>query len=512
MKANSRTKNSFLNAASSFGGQFLTIILKFVTRTIFIQTLGVEYLGINGLFVDILTMLSLTELGLDTAMNYRLYKPVAEKNERTIRIYLKFYKNAYRVIGLVIFILGLLLIPSLRFLIKDYDNLATLGINATLVFLLYLMQSVASYLFFAYKSVVVRIYQKEYILNLVSYIIIIATNAAQIAVLLIWKNFVAYVALFLVFAVLQNFIYAIITQRLFPKLFIKEKDSLSWAEIKNLIKDCGALFVYKVNGVVIKASNNLILSAFIGLSIVGLYSNYLLFYMTIRTVFAQLYKAVKASMGNLYATSNVEQQYFFFEITNYITAILYGTAAVGIAVVADELISVWIGNDFIIARPFALLIGIEIFFVGINSNLGQIRSITGVFRQMWYRPLMGIVINLVVSIVLVQFIGIYGVIIGTISAQILTNFMIDPSVIHKHAFQNYKPVSKYYVKNITYMMVLLVVGFFDWWLCSVLLPGKGWISVVLHSAICAITVPAVFLLVYWKKPELQYFVRKIKLD
>ena len=343
-KSSSRTKNSLLNVATSFGGQFLTIVFKFVTRTIFIRTLGIEYLGINGLFSDILLMLALTELGFDTAINFKLYKPVAENDEQTIRVYLKFYKMAYRTVGVVILLFGLMLIPALQFLIKDYDNLASLGINATFVFLLFLMQSISSYLFFAYQSVIIKVYQREYILHLVGYLITILTNVSQIAVLIIWKNYIAYIIMFVVFSILQNLVYALIARKAYPQLFVKEANSLSWQEIISLIKDCGALFINKLNRVVIKSSNNLVLSAFIGLGIVGLYSNYLLFYMTIRRIFSEFYKGIKASMGNYYATNDLENRYFLFKVTNFFTVILYGTAAVGIAVVADELISVWIGE------------------------------------------------------------------------------------------------------------------------------------------------------------------------
>ena len=144
----SRIKNTLLNILTSLGGQLLATILKFVTRTVLIHTLGKAYLGINGLFSDILTMLSLTELGLDTAINFKMYKPLAEKDAQRVRVLLIFYKQAYRIIGIIILLLGLCLIPALPYLIKDYGSLNALGIDAVLIFVLYLLQSVSSYLFF----------------------------------------------------------------------------------------------------------------------------------------------------------------------------------------------------------------------------------------------------------------------------------------------------------------------------------------------------------------------------
>ena len=213
-----RTKNSLLNITSSIVGQMLATILKFVVRTVFIHTLGKAYLGINGLFSDILTM---------TAINFKLYKPLAEGDDKRVRMLMKFYKQAYRVIGCVIFILGLCLIPALPYLIKDYDSLEALGINAALIFSLHILRTVSSYLFFAYRSAIMKANQKQYILDIAGYIITIATNLTKILVLVLWQNFVIYTATVIVFNIIQNLVNAIIAQHYYPQFFEKEPDSIS---------------------------------------------------------------------------------------------------------------------------------------------------------------------------------------------------------------------------------------------------------------------------------------------
>ena len=504
MAKSSRTKNSILNLLSSLGGQLLITILRFVVRTVFIQTLGKSYLGINGYFADILNMLSLAELGFDTAINYKMYKPLAEHDDKRIRVLIKFYKLAYRAVGLVILSLGLLLIPLLPHLIKDYSHLVEIGINPPLIFVLFLLQTVFSYLFFAYRSAVMVANQKKYILDVADYIVTIAMNAAQIAILVLTKDFIIYTAAAIAFVVLKNFVNAMIAQKFYPQFFIPEPDRLSKEEVRDLFKDCGALFIYKINNTVLKATDNMVLGAFAGMVVVGLYSNYLLFYTTIKSYLRKLYSAVKASTGNLFATESVEAKYRFFEVMNFLTVILYGTAAIGIAVCANELITVWIGTDYLIAQPFSILVGIEILTSGLKQNLGQIRTVTGVFRQAWKRPILSAIINLVSSIILVQFIGIYGVILGTILADCLTNLAIDPKIIHKYSFEGYKPVSYYYIKNLKFLLVLAAVGAFDMWVCSWLLTGHGWFSVIIHIGIVALTVPSVFIFLYRKSYESKY--------
>lgn len=500
----SRTKNSILNLSSGVIGQLLITVLRFITRTVFIQILGKSYLGINGYFSDILNMLSLTELGFDTAINFKLYKPLAEHDDKRVRVLLKFYKLAYRAVGIIIVLLGLLLIPFLPFLIKDYSRIVDIGINVPLVFILFLLQSASSYLFFAYRNAIMTANQKKYILDIAGYVGTILTNALQILSLILFKDFIVYTAIVIIVTILQNIVNAVIVQKYYPQFFIKEQNSMSKEEVKELFKDCGALFVYKINSTVLKATDNMVLGAFAGMVIVGLYSNYLLFFSTIKSLLRKLYSAVKASTGNLFAIEGVETQYHFFETMNFLTIIFYGTAAVGIAVCADELITTWIGSEYLIAKPFAFLVGIEILTTGLKQNLGQIRTVTGVFRQAWKRPILSAIINLVSSIILVKFIGIHGVIIGTILADILTNLLIDPKVIHVYSFNNYKPVSRYYKKNALFLLVLVCVGVFDFWICSFFFINHGWFSVILHIIIVAISVPLTFILVYWKSYECKY--------
>lgn len=509
-KQQSRTINSIKNIATSIGGQFLTIILKFAVRTVFIHTLGKAYLGINGLFSDILTMLSLTELGFDTAINFKLYKPLAEKDMKKIRILMKFYKQAYKVVGGVILLLGIALIPALPHLIRDYDSLAALHINATLIFLLYIIKSVSSYLFFAYRSAIIKADQKKYILDLADFVIAIVDNLVQILVLVFLKNFLVYTASMIVFSIIRNLVNAVIAQKYYPDAFSQEEASLSKEEVIAMLKDCGALFVFRLNGVVAKATDNTVISAFLGLTAVGLYSNYLLFYTTIKSLLDKIYVAVKASMGNLFAVSDIEKKYSFFLVMNFLSAVLFGTAALGVAICADELIDVWVGNDFIIPSYFSVLIGGEIYLHGLTMNLEQIRNVSGVFRQMWYRPLFSVLINLISSICLVQVIGIHGVIIGTLLSILLTNIAFDPSIIHKYSFNNYRPVSDYYLRNLLYFAIIIAAGFANAWLCSVILPSRGWLSVITHIMIISIDVPAVFTLIFWKTNECKYLVNSGK--
>ena len=510
MRKSSRTINSTKNVVTSLLSQGLSVILKFVTRTVFINTLGKSYLGINGLFSDILTMLSLAELGIDTAITYRLYKPIAEDDHDRLRILMKFYKYAYLVIGAFILVVGAALIPFLPVLIKDYSTLGDLGINPVLIFLLYLFNTASSYLFFAYRSSIIKAAQKLYITTIVTIIVSIVSQIVQIVILLLFKDFTLYVAISIAFSIITNWICSIIAKKMYPEVFVRTDKRIEKKEIKDIFKDLGAVFVSKVNTVVLKATDNIVLSAFIGIATVGLYSNYLMLYTTIKSFLTALYNATKASMGDLFAQSDLKTKYNFFKLMNYITIILYGTAAVGVGVLANEFILSWIGSEYLIKMPFSILIGIEVLFMGIKQNLNQIRNVSGLFRQMWMRPLLGTIINLAVSIALVKPLGIFGVIIGTITADIATNFAIDPKIIYSVGFKGEWRVSEYYFRNVRYIVELFLVGIVDYFICRYFISGLGWISVIAHGIICVISVPAYMLIVYRKSDEAKYVFNKGK--
>ena len=506
----SRTKNTIINAATGMGTQLLVTALQFTTRTVFIRTLGRSYLGINGLFSNILTVLSLTELGLDTAINFKLYKPLAEGNVPRVRVLMKFYRQAYIIIGLAVTGLGLAVVPFLSILIKDYDSVTALGINPVLIFLLFLAQSSSSYLFFASKSAILKADQKMYIANRVHLGVTFIITIVQIITLVLYKNFVFYTILGVLSAIITNYITSRIAVKYYPNVFTKTNEQLSGSEVKSIYKDLGALFVFKVNSVVVKATDNIVLSAFIGVGIVGLYSNYSLFYSSIIVFLNKIYSAVDAGIGNLFATENVEKHYRFFQIMNYLTVIIFGTASVGLAVCADELISIWAGNDYVIPNYFALLIGVEILFHGLKTNLTQIRNASGAFRQMWYRPLIGIIINIIVSVGLVQKMGIHGVIIGTIVSDLFSNILFDPLIVYKYSFNGIRSVSEYFVKNLVYLTVIAVVFIIDKRLCNIFSFNNGWTSVIAHIVICGLSVPLVFCTVFYRTHENKYLIRIMK--
>ncbi len=509
-KQNSRTVNSLLNFISSIGGQLLNIFVQFIVRTVFIRTLGKSYLGIGGLFSNILSMLSLVEFGVGSAILFKLYEPLAKHDEKRINILVHFYRKVYFFIGIAISCIGICLIPFLRFLIKDYDRLLGLNINVVVIFLMYLFKTVSSYLFLAYKSSLIKADQKEYLVNAITYFVTIITAMIQIMVLLIYPRFEVYVLISILQVIFQNLVCAILANKMYPFITEKVNETLDKKEIIEVVKDCSALFLYKLNGVVLKATDNIILSAVCGLDTVALYSNYYVFYTSINTLFSKIFNSISHSLGNLHTTHDVKHEYEVYEVINLLAIILGGTAGVGIFVVSNAAVSAWIGDEWLLEQPFSLLMGIEIVGLVLRQPMNKYRATMGLFQQAKYRPVAGMIINLVVSVALVSKWGICGVLVGTIVADWTTIMWYDPIIIHKYGFKNaYSPV-RYFSKLFKYLAIVSVIGALDYMLCVKFIGGRGWIPVFIYASIVVVTVPTAILAVTIKTHETQFLLNKVR--
>ena len=514
-----RTQNSFFNMVTGLGSELLLVVMNFITRRIFIQTLGSSYLGIEGYFTNILSILSLTNLGFGTAIVFKLYKPIEEKDQRRIQVLMRLYREVYFVVGCIIGGLGLILIPFLPRLVRDYGRLASLGLNGVFIFLLYLSKTVSSYWFFAYKNAFIRATQKGYLLTIVGYAVSIADCIAQILILVFTGNFVLYLVTQILFVILKNIINAIVCDRRHPYLREKITERVSRAEVIGIFKDCTATLLHQISGTVMRSSDNVVLGAMVGLGPVGLYANYLMIESNLSSLLNSVINATEASLGSLHSTNHLDWSRLCFRVVNFCSMWLYGVGGIGVAVLANEFIPLAFGQNnlvvtswttaggTVVSTPLAFLIGIEIYLYGQINYCRIFRNITGTFRQVKYRPIASVIVNLVVSAALVPWLGIAGCVVGTIVAYQTTYLIFDPRVICRSALQQ-SPRS-YYLTNILYKAVTLAAGFLSWWLCSLISLG-GVIGFIVRGCVCVAAPSAVFTLCYHRTEEFRFMLHTVR--
>lgn len=499
-----RIKNTFFNTITGILGKVISLILGFVSRTLFIYVMGQEYLGLNGLFTNILSMLSLAELGFGSAVVFSLYKPIHENDTRKIQQLMCFYKNTYRKIGVLIGGAGIVLMPFLKYIVNFPQNI---DINFQLVYALFLLNNVSSYLFFGYRRALVTASQKQYLLRIYDYISSIVLCLGQILILLVTHNYILY----LITNFLVNYIFDFIVYKKIGKLnpYLNEKtDPLEKTEKNAIYKNVKGLFLYKIGNVVLNATDNIIISAFVGTISVGLCSNYTYIITTVNSFLAVIFDSMIASVGDLNVSSDKSKKKEIFNRILFINFWIYGFCFIAILCLSTPFIHLWLGKRYTLDFVTTGILAFNFLLTGLEYTAYIFRTGCGKFTQMKYRPLIAAIINLVASILLVQIIGIKGVFLGTTISRILTYTWADPYIVFKWVFE--EPMLEYFKVYLKYFIIIIITAIGIKTIVNVEICRQFTYDFLLDALICGGVVNVIFYLVFRKTEEFQYFADLVK--
>ncbi len=495
-----RVESSIKNISSGLVLQATTLVLGFISRTFFIKILGVTYLGTNGLFSNILSLLSLAELGIGQAITFNLYKPIAEGNNDKICALMNFYKKFYRIVFLFVLSVGLLLTPFLKIIINSDEVIP----NLELIYIMYVINSAASYLFI-YRSTLVIASQKTYILNKIEYLFSIVATIAQISVLLLTKNYIVYLATQILTTITQNIIIAIKSNKLFPYLK-NSKTKLEAEDKSSLIKDIKALLLYKVGTLALNSTDNILISFFVGIKKIGLYSNYTLITTSISKILNTVFNSLIASIGNFNAIETNKRKVEMFKIVNMSSYWLYGVCSICFFCVANSFIVFWVGEEYLLGLRELFVITVNMYIGGMLFAPTNYRQTMGLFVYGKYRPIISAIINLGASIILGSFLGLEGILLGTIIARLTTNAWFDPYIIFKKGF-GISPSLYFYdylLKAAVFFITMLLC-----YILTMIIPYFSF-SFILKGIVSFVVSNLIFLIVFGKSNEIRYLFSILK--
>ena len=488
-----RTKNSIKNIIMNFLYNFLNYGLRFASRIVFVKTLAKVYLGVNGLLSNVLGILALTELGIGTAIGYSLYEPLAKNNTKKVRSLMQFYKKAYRIIALVVLVLGLILLPVLPYLIKNGDGIENLNI----IYIIFLLNMAVGYLF-SYKRTLVSSDQKNYLIVPFTMSFNIITSVLQIVVLLLFKNYIVYLLMQSVCIVLENIIVNRYIDKKYPYLTSNEEilpiDKTELAIIKTKIK---ALLLHKVGSYTLSSTDNLIISKLIGIVTVGIYSNYSLIINMISSFIYLLVSNVIASLGNLIASENPKKCFKVFNEMNFICFVLYGISFVCFINLFNPFIELVFGSNYLLTMPVVYIIVINFYLTGLNNVVISIQTASGLYEKDKYVPLIQSAVNLVISIYLGKKIGLAGVFIGTIISTFIP-LIVKPVIVYKNVFKENVTL---YFKDFTKQAIVVIISvYISTFIAKYVQISNFYINFVVLLLI-SLVVPCVIIFIVFHKNE-----------
>ena len=505
MHNRSRTEYSVINILTGLGGYFLNTVLGFVCRMVFVQCLSADYLGVNGLFTNIITMLSLTELGIGSAIGYALYKPLAQNDEEKIASLMQLYGKAYRIIGIFISVIGLALMPFINVIIREQPNISE---SIYLLYILNLFNTVSTY-FWGYRTTLLTAAQKNYIVAAISYVISIVQSILQMVFLLLFRTYLGY----LLIQTVGNFLYKILVSYFaethYPCIKKKNIKPLPKDEQRVIFANVRDLMIYKLASLLVNSTDNILITFFSGLATTGIASNYTLLVNTLNSLLGQVFNGLTASVGNHNASEPKEKQFQMFSFLNMMNFWIFGWASLGIIFCSSDLVQLCFGEEYVLSIEIPLIMAVNFYTVGMMNAVWTYKHTLGLFHYGRFMQIFTGILNIVFSVVLGTYWGVFGILAATVLARACTSLWYDPIAVYIHGFGR-SPWS-YLAKYMKYLLVLLAAAV----LCQLsfaLAGGPLLVKTLLKIVLCSVVTNATFIALFFRTPEFQmlkHFARQI---
>ena len=497
----SRTENVARNIVWSYVANIVTMFLRFISRTVFIYTLGSDYLGFNGLFTNVLGILSFTELGIGSVLNYSLYKPLATNDTEKTKSLMALYKKAYRVIMLVVLVIGLGIMPLLPYMIKGAENVD----HVYLYYGFFLFNTVTSYMV-SYKSGLMNAAQKEYVITSINAVVNILTVLIQCIALVAFRNYLVYLFVQSAFQLVQNIFISICVNKHFPLLKEKNVKKLPKEDTRVLVDNVEAMVCHKIGDVCVHQTDNIIVSSFVGLAAAGKISNYTLITSSLNTIVATIINNCVSSMGNFISVESKERRKGIFKVYNLLAFWIYGVVAVELFVLFQPFVEIWAKKKNLIDDFTVGLIVLEFYFTGLRSAVGNFKTACGIFKADKYIGVVQAVVNLVLSIWLVKHIGLPGVYIGTI-AQGMVDLIWRPKIIYQIEFK--ESPKEYFFIWFHYLMLLAFMTLLAKIVASKILVQVSFVRIIITGIIIMIFNNFILYMIFRKTKEFLFLRDKI---
>lgn len=499
-----RTKIAIKNIVFALTSNIATSFLGFISRTVFIYILGSTYLGISGLLQNIFGLLAISELGLSTAIGFSLYKPLANNDNKLISTLMTIYKKAYRIIGVFILFTGIIMYKYIDFFV----DVRQLPDEIIYIYYMYLINIVVGY-FISYKQVLILSDQSSYKLVPIQIKINILTVIIQIIYLIIFKNYIGYLALQILSSIILNYIQNRYITKRYKYINFKSKDKLPKEEFNSIKKNVVGLMITKLGDFCVNSTDNLIISKFIDLVSVGLYSNYILLRELVNGYIRIIFSNITSSFGNLIAKEDERKCLEVFNVLFFISFVIYSFEAVALVCLYNPFIEIWIGKEYLFSFDIVLAIVVNNYLTGLRIPIITMKGAAGIYAEDAWVPFGFSIINLFASIILVNKFGVLGVVVGSIIGSLLTADWYRPVVIFRKVFK--KSVIHYFKRYILYLALGSIYMKICIEICSIISLNNPIINLIIKSMVCVIVPNLITIILFYKTNEFKYVINIIKL-
>lgn len=506
MDNQSRVTKSLKNTIFGMGGHLFSLIVSFISRSFFIHILGAEYNGVNGLFTNILQILSLAELGFATSIAYALYKPLKENDEKTAAMLMHYFAKIYRIIAIVVAIAGACCIPFLQYLIAEDISQLSFSINELRIyFIMYLANTVCSYLL-AYKRTIITADQNSYIISNVDNLCNIVLYTLQIVLLYITKNFYAYLSIMVAKTIINNLVIHIIASKRYPYLSQYKNEKLPKSERSEIFKNVQALFMHRIGTVIVLSTSSVIISAFVSLIDAGKYANYTMIVTGVNGFINIIFNSITASIGNLCLSDDKEYQYVVFKRISYVSNFFAVFTFVCYVCLFNDFITIWINEDMQFGLPIVLVVSFNAMIAYCRKTVLAFKDGMGLFRKDWFKPITEAAVGIGLAIGLSYIWGTFGVIIGYALATVFIAVPVENFVLFKYGLK--QKILPQIIRTLIVIVFGFVLAAFTYGICYFIPDGIGWFILEFFFVTCFAA--GVYILCTCRTKEFKYYFELVK--
>ncbi len=494
----SRTKNTVRNLYWGILAKFISILSPFISRTAMIYVLGMRYVGLDSLFVSVLSVLSLAEAGFGEALVFSMYKPMAEHDVKSVNALLSFYRKCYRVIGLVILGLGICMLPFLDFLVKG-DVPAE--VDMQILFCIHLLNTAIGYFTFAYKGSVFQAQQRVDVSKKISLLIKIVSTIIQTVLLVVCKSYYIYILVGPVATIAQNLLVAIAAKKQYPEFYCK--GMIGGEDKKEIRNKVAGLVFQKIGNIVLASVDTVVISIFFGLEILGIYNGYYYIIVAIVGFISVIESSMIPSIGNSIVMENKEKNYTDFRKFHFLIIWLLTWWSACLLCLFQTFIELWQGKENMLSFYMVVLFCFYFYLHHAGDITYMYKEAAGIWWEGRYYSILAAAENLILNIILIQVIGLPGILISTIIALITVHTPYGSWILFKHYFGVKRKYALYLKRMLLYLFVAVLVSVLTYMVCIAVPIKNLWMQLLVRGCICCILPNLIFMACYWKLDDFQ---------
>lgn len=501
MKIENKRKLVYKSSVIEILSQTFTALISLALRSTFINSLGIDYVGLNVVIEDILSMLSLAELGFQNAIIYRLYKPIVDDDFKKINSILSVLKKVYVVIGSAILIIGVILIPFLK------DIINNINVDWNTIYYAYTLNllATASTYFLGYKRTFLYANQRQYYITIVDTTANITCSVFKIIVISITKNYILAISFNLIKNIFVNLWLTRYTNKKF-KFVAKQDKKVDKGLTKEIVDDSKNVMAIKLAIFCYSSIDSLIISKYVGTDVVGYVSNYLTIINNVSNISGKLFMSLAPIVGLYLAEKTVEESYKLLKNYSFIRYVLSVILFIPTIILSDTFIRLWVGDNYIMSNSTLIIfvILIDKYISLVHTPVCEFAEGLGYFKDLKYVLITGSLAKVIISFMSVNSIGVIGVYLATDIAQLI--FWIGRSkVLFHNYFKDMKYENSYWKKQIMYIFNIMAMYFVCKLVFGAIKVKNQLVLFLVGGVVCVVLCCLDLVIVFRKNDEYNYF-------